>query len=300
MVTSRRLLARWLAIAGVSAISFSAIFVRLAAASPSTAAVFRTGYALPVLLLIWWRWRQRDHRGWRVRLLPALAGISLGVDFYFWHRSIDLIGAGLATVLGNTQVLFVGFVAWIIHGERPIRSVFWAVPVVFGGVVLVSGLGAADAYGTDPLLGTLFGILTGLTYTVFLLAFRHAGSESTPAVGPLLDATAGAFVVSLLIGLAVDPGLSLVPTWPQHGWLIALALGSQVLGWLFLAAALPRLPALETSVLLLMQPVLTVVWALLIFAEALSVTQWIGVVLVLGGIGALSLAGSLVEARGER
>lgn len=289
--------ARRLAIMGIGAISFSAIFVRLANVSPSTAAVFRTGYALPVLAVIWWVVRRRDERGWRARLLPALAGVFLGIDFYFWHRSIDLIGAGLATVLGNTQVLFVGFAAWILHGEKPTRSVFWAVPVVFGGVTLVSGVGAAHAYGADPVLGTLFGVLTGITYTIFLLGFRRAGRESTPPVGPLLDATVGAALVSLLIGLAVDPGLSLIPTWPQHGWLIAMALGSQVLGWLFLAMALPRLPAIETSVLLLMQPALTVLWALLIFSEALAVTQWIGVVLVLGGIGSLSLMGTLVEVR---
>ncbi len=289
--------ARRLAIMGICAISFSAIFVRLANVSPSTAAVFRTGYALPVLAVIWWVVRRRDERGWRARLLPALAGVFLGIDFYFWHRSIDLIGAGLATVLGNTQVLFVGFAAWMLHGEKPTRSVFWAVPVVFGGVTLVSGVGAAHAYGSDPVLGTLFGVLTGITYTIFLLGFRRAGRESTPPAGPLLDATVGAALVSLLIGLAVDPGLSLIPTWPQHGWLIALALGSQVLGWLFLAMALPRLPAIETSVLLLMQPALTVLWALLIFSEALAVTQWIGVVLVLGGIGSLSLMGTLVEAR---
>jgi drug/metabolite transporter (DMT)-like permease len=169
------------------------------------------------------------------------------------------------------------------------------VPVVFVGVALVSGLGRSDSYGSNPLGGTVYGILTGLTYTIFLLAFRQAGRQRTPPVGPLLDATIGATAVSLVMGLAFDPEFSWVPTWPAHGWLLALALLSQVLGWLLLARALPRLPALETSVLLLMQPVLTVLWALWIFAERLSGLQWAGVLLVLGGIGMLSVLGSVVR-----
>ena len=287
--------ARWMAVAGVGTISFSAIFVRLAAVSPSTAAVFRCGYALPFLLAIWWVQRRRDTRAWSQRWLPMAAGVALGLDFYFWHKAIDWIGAGLATVLGNTQVVFVGLAAWAIHRERPSRAALWMVPVVFAGVMLVSGLGRADTYGSNPVAGTLYGILTGVTYTVFLLAFRQAGKERTPPVGPLLDATLGATVASLVIGLLIDPDLNLIPTWPEHGWLLALAMLSQVLGWLFLSRALPRLPALETSVLLLMQPVLTVMWALLIFSERLSSVQWMGVTLVLGGIATLSIAGSVVR-----
>jgi drug/metabolite transporter (DMT)-like permease len=288
---------RALAALGIVAISFSAILVRQAAASPSTAAFFRCLYALPVLGAVWLLSRGSDRRDWRHRLLPAAAGVALGVDFYFWHQAIATIGAGLATVLGNTQVLFVGLAAWAIHRERPTRAALWTVPVVFVGVVLVSGLGRGDAYGSDPLAGTIYGLLTGLTYTIFLLAFRHAGRRLAPVAGPLLDATLGAAAVSLLIGLVVDPAFSLVPSWPQHGWLALLAMVSQVFGWLLLSRALPRLPALETSVLLLMQPMMTVLWAYLLFAEHLSALQWGGVALVLGGIGTLSLAGGIVRAK---
>jgi drug/metabolite transporter (DMT)-like permease len=91
------------------------------------------------------------------------------------------------------------------------------------------------------------------------------------------------------------------PTWPAHGWLLALAVGSQVIGWLLIAIALPRLAALETSVLLLLQPALTVLWARLIFAELLSNLQWLGVLLVLGGIGVVSMRGIVEEPlKGDR
>ena len=88
--------------------------------------------------------------------------------------------------------------------------------------------------------------------------------------------------------------LDLAWSWPAHGWLIALALGSQVAGWLLIGYALPRLPAVETSILLLLQPMATVLWALLLFGEDLSVVQWLGVALVLTGV-ALPSAGSALR-----
>jgi drug/metabolite transporter (DMT)-like permease len=283
---------RLLALLGILGISFSAIFVKQADVSPSTAAFFRMAYAVPVLLLAWTLVRRRDPRPGALRWMAAGAGLFLALDLAVWHRSIDLIGAGLATVLANTQVVFVGLAAWVIHRERPTGLAFATIPVVFAGVVLISGLGRADAFGDDPVAGAALGVVAGLAYTGFLLVFRASNRELAPAAGPLLDATIGAAIGSLISG-AADPDFSFALTWPEHGWLLALAMVAQVGGWLLIAVALPRLPALETSVMLLLQPMATVLWGFLIFAEHLSAAQWAGVVLVLGGVGALTLRGSV-------
>lgn len=74
----------------------------------------------------------------------------LGADFVTWHLAIDLIGAGLATLLVNSQVLVVAVLAWLLFGERPHRSILAVIPVVLMGVALVSGLGSSDAFGTNP------------------------------------------------------------------------------------------------------------------------------------------------------
>lgn len=110
------------ALAGVVGISFSAIFVRLSDSSPSTAAFFRAAYALPLLVLLWLPERKQDHRSPRVRLTAVFGGAILGADLAAWHRAIESIGAGLATVLGNTQVVMVAFAAWWLFGERPRRT----------------------------------------------------------------------------------------------------------------------------------------------------------------------------------
>lgn len=278
---------------GVFLISFSAIFVRLAHVEPITAAFFRSLYALPVLFVIY-RLRGADDRPPKTRALAISAGAMLGIDLVFWHHAIDHIGAGLATVMGNTQVVFVGLMAWWLYGERPSRWSWVLTPVIFTGVVLVSGLGRDDAYGADPGRGVIFGVLTALAYTAYLMMLRASGSAGKSPVGPLLDATFGAAAASLVLGLVLG-GFNPEPHWPAHGWLFALAMVSQVFGWLLITKALPQLPALETSVLLLMQPMLTVLWGRLLFAELLSPVQWAGVGCVLVGVGALSFSGSVAK-----
>ena len=72
----------------------------------------------------------------------------------FWHHAIEAVGAGLATVLGNLQVIIVGFFAWLLLGERPSRATLLALPIVLAGVILISGVVGSDAYGATRSSGS--------------------------------------------------------------------------------------------------------------------------------------------------
>ena len=142
------------AAAGAAFIASSATLVRLADVEPATAATFRCLYALPMLgLLLLREDRRYGTRRARDRWLAAAAGVFFAVDLVLWHHAIAAVGAGIATVLGNLQVVVVGFLAWWLLGERPSRRLVAAVPVVLVGVVLISGVVGAGAYGDDPTLG---------------------------------------------------------------------------------------------------------------------------------------------------
>ena len=278
------------AAAGAACIAFSAILVRLADVSPDTAAVFRCLYALPVLGVLALRERRRfGPRPARESRIALVAGVLFALDLAFWHRSIEAVGAGLATVLGNLQVVLVGVVAWAVLGERPTNRLFVAIPVVVAGIALISGVLEEDAYGADPVLGTVLGILTALAYTGFVLLLRRANRDLRRPAGPLFDASLVAAVTSAAIGLAVGD-LDSFPLWPAQGWLVALALTSQVAGWLLISVSLPRLPAAVTSVVITLQPVGSVFLAMAILAEEPSALQLVGVALVLAGVVAVALS----------
>lgn len=275
---------RLCALLGAVTIAFSSILVRLSHASPSTAAIFRCLYALPLLVLLA---RAEDRRlggrSWRHRRDGLLAGVFFAIDLLLWHHAIGDVGAGLATVLANVQVVLLPLVAWALLSEPPGRRVLLALPLSLLGVLLISGVLEQGAYGHHPTRGTLFGLGAGVAYVGFLLLLRRGGADLRRPAGPLLDATAVATIVCVAAGLVIGDA-RLVPRWPSAGWLIVLALSSQVLGWLLISTSLPRLPAALTSILLTVQPVGSVALAALIFGESPTGLQLIGVALVLGAL----------------
>lgn len=272
------------AVLGAMVISFSAILVRLAEVSPSTAAFFRCAYALPVLaLLAWHESRRYGPRTLRERVPLWIAGVMFAADLTFWHHSIEAVGAGLATVLGNIQVVLVGLLAWVALGERPDNRSLASIPVVFTGVVLISGVVGSGAYGDDPLLGVVYGVLTAITYALFILILRQGNADDRRPAGPLFDATLSAAVFSAIGGIVVGD-IDWVPDREAQAWLVLLALSSQVLGWLLISVSLPRLPAVLTSIVLMLQPVTTVFLGAVILSEAPSAVQLLGVAIVILGV----------------
>jgi len=276
-------------VAGALLIAFSAILVRFADVSPSTSAFYRCAYALPPLALLMAVERRRyGPRSWSDRRWPLIAGVFFAADLVVWHHAIGVIGAGLATVLGNTQVAMVGVGAWLWLKERPKPATLVAVPVVLAGVVLISGVLSDDAYGSAPALGAVLGLLTALFYAVFILILRHGNRDLRRPAGPLFDATLTGAIGCAMAG-AVLGELDLAPTWPAHGWLLLLAMTSQVVAWLLISVSLPRLPAVTTSIVLTLQPVGSVLLGIVLLSEAPSPLQLAGVAVVVAGIVLASL-----------
>ena len=162
------------------------------------------------------------------------------------------------------------------------RRALASVPVVLAGVVLISGVVGADAYGSNPGSASSSG---------FSRRSRTPASCSSCVPGAPISGAPPARstgrrsppLVTLPVGAALGE-LELEPTWPEHGWLLVLALTSQVVGWLLIAAALPRLPAALTSITLTLQPALSVIFAVILLDESPSAVQFTGVAVIIGGV----------------
>jgi len=294
-----------IALAGAVAISFSPVFYVYSDTNPSTGAFFRMLYALPALALLAYLVRKSDTRSSRTRWTAFGAGLILAPDMLAYHSSMIFIGIGIATLIGNSQVIIVTLASWKLFGEKPNQAILVSLPIVIIGLALISGIADTDPYGEDPVKGVVFGTMAAFFYSSFLILFRYSNRELAPSSSVQLDATAGAALGLLVLGLlplssmAIEP-LELQPTWPGHGWLIVLALLCQVVGWLAIAHALPRLPAAHTSFAVLLQPVLTLVWGYVILhQEGHSQNQVIGIFLVLAAIIAVTLYGSASSAEAD-
>ena len=285
---------------GAACISCSAILVTLARTGPATTAFYRCLLALPVLaVLALIEQRRHGARSAGARLGAVTAGLLLAVDLVLWNHAIADVGAGIATVLGNLQVIFVAVAAWMLLGERPSRGLLATLPVVMAGVVLVSGLADRGGPGHHAVAGIVYGVGTSIAYAGFLLILRHSTAGSAHVAGPLAEATAGAALGAVVLGL-VFGGFQLDIGWSSFGWLLLLATSSQTIGWLLITASLPRLPAAVSSLLLLLQPAAALAVAAAVLGQRPSLLQVGGAVLVCGGVLASSGAVGISPGRRRR
>jgi drug/metabolite transporter (DMT)-like permease len=273
---------------GASFISVSAILVTLAHTGAATAAFYRCTFALLVLIpLAIVERRRRGPRPLATRLYAMLAGLFLAGDLVMWNHAIPDVGAGVATLLGNLQVLFIAVLAWLVLKERPNRRYLTLLPVVLLGVVLVSGVVGGTTTGVDPVAGTWLCVGTSITYAIFLLILRQTAGPAGHVAGQLADATFGAAAGSLLLGLTLG-SFQFRISWASLGWLVALALLSQTVGWLLITSSLPHLPAAMSSLLLLLQPTASMILAYVILSQQPTLLQLLGAIMVCGGVLAVS------------
>lgn len=269
---------------GATIIAGSGTLTRLATETPATVAVWRCLWAVPLLFLLARREDKKfGKRTMRERKLASLAGIAFTFDLILWHWSIREIGAGMATVLGNLSSVVVALLAWLLFREKPAMRLIGILPVVLLGVVLATGSIGGKAYGSNPKLGVIFGLACSIVYAFFIVIYREGAKDLRRLAGPLLDATVVGGFFALLVG-PFTGGVHLFPSWHSQFWLIVLALSSQVLGWLIISVALPRLPASLTALILLIQPVGGIAISAMALGERPSQMQLIGALVIVSGV----------------
>ncbi|MAK40652.1 MAG: hypothetical protein CL993_02865 [Euryarchaeota archaeon] len=296
--TSERKKVMIIALLGASAISFAPLFYTYSSANPLTGAFFRMFYALPVFMIMIFLLRFQDNRNLRTRIIAILAGFILALDFVAYHSAIDYVGSGIATLIGNSQVIIVTLFSWKFLGEKPNKSIIFALPIVMFGLVFISGIWDNNAYGNSPIKGVFAAIIGAFFYSSFLIIYRFANREMAPTIKLQFDATAGATIALLALGtlplqsLEIYP-IDFPPPWAGHEWLFILAIICQVFGWMAITYALPRLPGSHTSFAVLVQPVLTIVWGVIFLDESPSIQQSMGMLMILFSIILVTIFGNI-------
>jgi drug/metabolite transporter (DMT)-like permease len=272
-------------IVGAAAISTTSLFVKLAHVAPTVSAFYRMAFGGAMLLIglvALGRWQRLRAADFLWLLLPACA---FAVDLMLWHRSILYIGPGLATLLGNFQVFVMALAGFVLYRESLGGRFALGVTLGFAGLYLLVGLDWSAA-SAEFRLGVLLGIITGVAYAVYMLSTRHAQRSAQVRLAPAQLLCVSTLMCAAILGVAalVEGDAFVLPD-AQSVWsLLGLAFFGQVLGWVLLTRAMPQLPASLIGLLLLLQPALSFVFDVILFARPTRAADWIGVGLSLAGI----------------
>jgi len=272
-------------IAGAAAISTTSVFVKLAHVGPTVSAFYRMAFGGGMLLigliaLGQWRRVTLSDIGWL--LIP---GIAFAADLMLWHRSILYVGPGLATLLGNFQVFLMALAGFLIYRERLGWQFLAGVMLAFVGLYLLVGLDWSRV-GEQYRLGVILGVVTGVAYAVYMLSTRHAQRGGHVRLAPAQLLCVSSLLCAAVLGLAALAERDSFVLPDVRAWSALLGLGffGQVLGWVLLTRAMPQLPASLIGLLLLLQPALSFVFDVILFARPTQTLDWIGVALSLVGI----------------
>lgn len=269
---------------GAVAIACSPIFVRLSELGPIATAVHRVLLALPILFLF-----QTLAPKAAVQRTPgkasdwgllALAGFMFAGDLATWHWSVGMTTVANATLLANFAPIFVALFSWLVFKERFTRLFLAGLALSMIGAMTL--MGASLQVGAETLMGDLVALSCGVFYAGYILSIARLRSRFDTTTVMLWTSL---FTFLFLLPLCWIQGESLIAP-SLYGWLIllGLALISHAGGQSLIAFSLAHLPASFSSVVLLLQPVIAAILAVLILGEVPLLWQAVGGVVVLVGI----------------
>jgi len=264
-------------------ISFAPVLIRLANADPDLAGFYRMLFAGLGLLPLFLIQGKRERLDRRTFLFIAAAGVSLGTDFMFWHRSINLIGPGLATLLGNFQVFFTAFFSWLLLKERISGLFLVAVALAFGGLLLITGPDV-PALAAGVQLGILHGLLTALTYSAYILLLKQGITGSSIGGGTAIFIVSISCTLFLALSNLLKGSLFVLPDGRALLFLAVLGLVCSAFAWSLISSAIKQVPATVAGLVLLLQPALAFVWDVLLFKRVTSGSEYLGILFILAAI----------------
>jgi drug/metabolite transporter (DMT)-like permease len=211
------------------------------------------------------------------------AGGSLATQFLF-VTSTKLTTAANSIFLQYTAPIYVVLLAYWLLREKPSRSDWIAMGIIFVGLLLFFG----DQLSPEGFYGNLLAVLSGVTSAIMIVAFR-AQKNGSPEDSVLL--------ASLAFAIFGFPSV-LRESWTVTHWLTIAYLGVFQIGLAFIlfTRGIKHIPALEANLIGTLEPILNPLWVFLFLGERMGRSALLGGLVVLAGI----IASAVGSARAEK
>jgi len=224
-------------------------------------AALRSGIAAATLALF----APGTRRGWSWRTL--VVGLAYAATLILFVLANKLTTSANAIFLQSTAPLYLLFVSPLLLHERVRREDVIVMLLVGGGLGLFFvGHESASATAPDPALGNLLGAASGLSWALTLAGLRWLGARDRSAGGGAMPAVVAGNALAFLFCLPMAVPFS---RGTIESWVLIIYLGVFQIGvaYLLVTEGLRRVPALEASVLLLVEPAFNPLWAWLVHDE---------------------------------
>ena len=224
----------------------------------------------------------------RLWFWSVIAGVGVAGNFSFYFLSIAEGSVAVAATLMYCAPVFVYFVSFALKLESPTLFKWAAIAMVMLGVVLLTGIYQIGA-GDVTLIAAGAGLLSGLSYAVFIFGFKFAAPYGSPQA---ILVIAFAALAIILFGLGdADQTVAVLstPIWPLFAVLGVIGAG---LSFLLYIVGLNHTTPAVASIVAMVEPVTASLFGVVVLDERLAGPQIFGMGLILITVTALSVCSS--------
>ena len=236
-----------------------------------------------VVFLCAWRWRgQLNYRAGDWKYLLGLAICEPCVYFIFEAIALQNTSASQAGMITALLPLMVAVGAFVFLHERITRASLAGFLLAVIGVVWLSLGGKVDTHAPAPLLGNFFEFLAMLCAMVYTLTLKYLSTRYSTFLLTAMQSFVGA-----VFFLPVAAWSAPFPTTISLAGLVAvvyLGLVVTVGAYGLYNFAVSRLQASQASAFINLIPLFTLLLAVLLLGESLTIQQLLGCVLVFSGV----------------
>lgn len=233
-------------------------------------ASFRSGIAAAAMLLL----LPGARRGWSPRILPVAVAYAATMVCYVLANKLTT--AANTIFLQSTAPLYILLLGPWVLGERiRRRDVGFMAALAVGMALFFVGEQVPASTAPDPTRGNLLAGAAGATWALTIMGLRWLGRSSSAQRDESAAAVAAGNLLACVVALpwALPVASSRPADWGLVAFLGVFQIG---IAYVFMTHGMRRVSALEASLLILLEPVLNPLWALLVHGERPSVWAAVG------------------------
>lgn len=249
------------------------VIARYSEIDPASLTFYRLGVGALILALYLAFTGQLRLLAGKPPILVLLNGMLLASFILCFLSAIQTISLTLAILLVYLAPALSAIIAHFLFAERLTSRTFLLIVLAFFGFAMLQEFQIDSRIEQQQ--GLWYAMASLLTYTAFILL-----NKKVPETVPLYHKS----FYQLLVGSLCVLPLMINQPWPESNqwpWLIVAGLFPGFLALIFALQAIQHLPTRVFGTLAYLEPVVVIIAAWLLFAEPMSLLQWLGTLLIL-------------------
>jgi drug/metabolite transporter (DMT)-like permease len=214
-----------------------------------------------------------------VKLL--VSGIPVGLTSIFYYKALQTLDASLAIVF-LFQFVWIGtLLEWFIARKKPTSSKIISIIILLIGTVFSSGV-LSGGITELPWIGIMWGMLSAITFSAFIYISSSVENKLPPVQKSAILSTGGLITVMVLFPPTFLLNINELSGLAPYGFFLGLF--GVVLPPVLFAIGMPRVGVGLGTILAAAELPVAVIMSAIILAEQVMIIQWVGVIVILGGI----------------